>query len=344
MSSLTSLVPFDWFEIHSSSRSPQLRVGHSSTFVPSSSTVYVLGGANPSECFADVHSLALPSKTSETFLWTKLLAEDPALRRYEHSAVLSTENPDQVVFFGGADTENNHNDVHVFNISTKTIENWTPKDNKLVSPRTHHSSCCVQHGLYIFSGGFQGVKSVDDSELYRFDLVSKTWSCVPAHGSPPEQRHGHCLLSLDNARLYLHGGMDGRTFFSSLYSIDLTQKPPRWNEHRSSSSCPMARAAHGGVSIEITSTLFIFGGLSRSGQALNDTWSWSTKSEQWTEIICRNVPKARLDFAYCLIECKDKEEDSEKSIPMMFVHGGTDTQGEVFDDCFLLRLTFDSDQ
>ena len=170
MSSLTSLVPFDWFEIHSSSRSPQLRVGHSSTFVPSSSTVYVLGGANPSECFADVHSLALPSKTLETFLWTKLLAEDPALRRYEHSAVLSTENPDQIGFFGGADTENNHNDVHAFHISTKTIENWTPNDNKLVSPRTHHSSCCIQGGLYIFSGGFQGAKSVDDSELYRFDL------------------------------------------------------------------------------------------------------------------------------------------------------------------------------
>lgn len=178
-------------------------------------------------------------------------------------------------------------------------------------------------------------------------LVSKTWSCVPAHGSPPEQRHGHCLLSLSNARLYLHGGMDGRTFFTSLYSIDLTEKPPRWTEHRSSSSsssCPMARAAHGGVSIESTSTLFIFGGLPRSGQALNDTWSWSAKNEQWTEIICRNVPKARLDFACCLVECKDKEGDSEKTVPMMFVHGGTDTQGEVFDDCFLLRLTFDNDQ
>ncbi|CAF1456534.1 unnamed protein product, partial [Adineta ricciae] len=60
--------------------------------------------------------------------------------------------------------------------------------------------------------------------------------------------------------------------------------------------------SHGGDSIETTSTLFIFGGLAGSGQALNDTWSWSTKSEQWTEIICRNVPRARLDFAYWLIE------------------------------------------
>ncbi|CAF1410490.1 unnamed protein product [Adineta steineri] len=345
MPSLTSLSPFEWFEIHSNSRSPQLRIGHSSTFTRSSSNIYIIGGANPSECFADIHSLSLPSQTSETFIWTKLIGEDSALRRYEHSAALSSDNNEQIIFFGGASTENNFNDVHVFNIPTKTIENWTPQDNKLVSPRTHHSSCCIQNGLYIFSGGFQGAKAVDDAELYRFDLGSHTWSCVPAHGSPPEQRHGHCLLSLGNSRLYLHGGMDGRTFFSSLYSIDINEKPPRWTEHvsPSSSSCPMSRAAHGGVSIESTSTLFIFGGLSRSGQALNDTWSWSAKNEQWTEIVCRSVPKARLDFAYCLVEVKDDKQDSEKVLPFMFIHGGTNTEGDIFDDCFLLRLTFDNE-
>jgi hypothetical protein len=172
-------------------------------------------------------------------------------------------------------------------------------------------------------------------------IVSRTWSCVPAHGSPPEQRHGHCLLSLANSRLYLHGGMDGRTFFSTLYSIDINENPPRWKEYPSSSSSqPMARAAHGGVAIESTSTLFIFGGLSRSGQALNDTWSWSATNQQWTEILCRSLPKPRLDFAYCLVELKD----SEKLTSYMFIHGGTDTQGEVFDDCFLLRLTFDNVQ
>ena len=97
-------------------------------------------------------------------------------------------------------------------------------------------------------------RKIDSNTNHMLFLVSKTWSCIPAHGSPPEQRHGHCLLSLDDARLYIHGGMDGRTFFPSLYSIDLTQKPPRWNEHRSSSSCcPIVRAAHDGVSIETTS-------------------------------------------------------------------------------------------
>lgn len=139
--------------------------------------------------------------------------------------------------------------------------------------------------------------------------------------------------------------MDGRTFFSSFYSIDVTENPPRWKEYPSSSCQPMVRAAHGGVSIESTSTLFIFGGLSRNGQALNDTWSWSAENQQWTEIICRSVPKARLDFAYCLVQSKeDNEQQSDKINSFMFVHGGTNTQGDVFDDCFLLRLTFDNSQ
>lgn len=169
---------------------------------------------------------------------------------------------------------------------------------------------------------------------------SRTWSCVPAHGIPPEQRHGHCLLSLGKSHLYLHGGMDGRTFFSTLYSIDLNENPPRWKEYPSTSSQPMARAAHGGVAIDKTSTLFIFGGLSRSGQALNDTWSWSSTTQQWTEILCRSLPRSRLDFAYCLVEIPS--EETETTTSMMFIHGGTDTQGEVFDDCFFLRLTFDN--
>lgn len=178
-----------------------------------------------------------------------------------------------------------------------------------------------------------------------FSVESRSWSCVPAHGSPPEQRHGHCLLSLGQSRLYLHGGMDGRTFFSTLYSIDLNENPPRWKEYPSSSSQPMARAAHGAVAIESSSTLFIFGGLSRSGQALNDTWSWSATNQQWTEILCRSLPRSRLDFAYCLVQMENNEDQESKKITSyMFVHGGTDTQGEVFDDCFLLRLTFDNAQ
>ena len=360
--SLSSIVPFDWFEIHSNSRSPQLRVGHSGTFVSSLSKIYILGGANPSECFADLHSLSLPSDQSQTFLWTKLLDDIPALRRYEHSAVLSSDKTEKIIFFGGANTETNFNDIHALDILSKTIEDWTPADNQLVSPRTHHSSCCIQGGLFIFGGGSQGAKAVDDAELYRFDLgkiipsvsfirkfhlhfsASRTWSCVPAHGLPPEQRHGHCLLSLGNKHLFLHGGMDGRTFFSSLYSIDVTEKVARWKEYPSpASSSPSPRAAHGGVTIESTSTLFIFGGLSRQGQALNDTWSWSAKNEQWTEILCRSLPRARLDFAYCLVELNHDEQDSSKVIPCMFIHGGTDTEGDVFQDCFLLRLTFDRD-
>lgn len=338
--SLKSLVPFEWFEIPRNSSSPTLRVGHSANFVRSSAKIYLLGGANPSECFADFYSLSIPSKFSENFFWTKLIGENSSLKRYEHSAVVSTiDEQEKLVFFGGANTETNFNDVHALELSSQTIENWTSKENEIVSSRTHHASCSIENSFFIFSGGFQGAQAVDDSELYRFDLTKHRWSIVSTFGIPPEPRHGHVLLSLENRFLFVHGGMDKRTFFSSLYSIDLHEESPRWKQH---SSTPMARAAHGGIALEKSSTLFIFGGLSRQGQALNDLWSWSKSTDQWTEIICRSNPRPRLDFAFCLVE--STENSDEKSTPFLFIHGGTDTEGEVFDDSFLLRLTFDQDE
>lgn len=168
--SLENIIPFDWFEIKSNSRSPELRVGHSSTFVSSLSQIFILGGANPSECFADLHSLSIPKTSSDSFIWTKLIGEDSTLRRYEHSTAFSSINEDKLIFFAGANMNGNLNDLHAFDLKSKTIENWTPKQNQLVSPRTHHSNCSMNNGLFIFSGGFQGVKSVDDAELYRFDF------------------------------------------------------------------------------------------------------------------------------------------------------------------------------
>ncbi|KAA3671371.1 Rab9 effector protein with kelch motifs, partial [Paragonimus westermani] len=70
---------------------------------------------------------------------------------------------------------------------------------------------------------------------------------------------------------------------------------------------PRARAAHGGACVPQPTTherfevmIFVFGGVSEVG-ALNDMFCFHTGTNQWTEIeLCCPVPKARLDFAYCL--------------------------------------------
>lgn len=184
--SLKALTPLDWFEVRSHSRCPQLRVGHSSLFVPSLSQVFIVGGANPSECFADIQSLSIPKGPDDPFNWTILVGEDEKLRRYEHSTVHSSVDGEKIVFFGGANLDGNRQDVQAFDLTTKSIEDWTPKDNPFVSARTHHSSCLIQKGLYIFSGGLEGAKAVDDTDLYRFDLGKPKTSISTRNEDPSD--------------------------------------------------------------------------------------------------------------------------------------------------------------
>ncbi|CAF0779617.1 unnamed protein product [Didymodactylos carnosus] len=352
----------EWSKLDCVGQIPIVRVGHSACFVLNAiltsvrddhyerGCIYILGGANPSQCFADIHMLTLSS-----LKWTKIIDNEETLRKYEHSTVYYPLK-NSIIYFGGANTEKNFNDVNQFNIAQKAFQILTVGSN-IVSPRTHHTSVIINDSFYIFSGGDKQSKAVCDSELYRFDIETRTWETVQVHGIPPEQRHGHCMLAV-NRTLYLHGGMDNRTFFKTLYSIDLEQQTLHWTEYKTESNWPMARAAHGGVAWD--ERLYIFGGLGQGGQALNDLWSWDCTTKQWTELCCRNqsIISPRLDFACCLIQIDksrleqqshenydetSSSNDCQKSVhknlvALMFIHGGTDTEGEVFDDCFILRI------
>ncbi|CAH8466189.1 unnamed protein product [Schistosoma rodhaini] len=139
---------------------------------------------------------------------------------------------------------------------------------------------------------------------------------------------------------------------------------------------PGPRAAHGGTILtnkiygQDTSKILIFGGLSLNG-ALNDMFCFDTSTKQWTEIKYETsvLPSPRLDFAYCtfsLIVKKDTKENSMKIIfkspkdnqyhddivntdeyededqycqEYLFIHGGMDTHGVMFDDSYLILLS-----
>lgn len=60
-------------------------------------------------------------------------------------------------------------------------------------------------------------------------------------------------------------------------------------------------------------------------------------------------PPSRLDFAYCKMKFNirksisdeselNKENDEEKEACFMVIHGGMDTEGNVFDDLYFINL------
>jgi hypothetical protein len=67
---------------------------------------------------------------------------------------------------------------------------------------------------------------------------------------------------------------------------------------------------------------------------------------QWTLIeIFGDKPPARLDFAYCKATFQfdnnkndnDENKTNEKG-NFFIIHGGMDTEGNVFDDCYIMNI------
>eukprot|EP00126_Sphaerothecum_destruens_P014718 Sdes_comp27936_c0_seq1m22999 len=100
-----------WVTLSTSGNSPSPRVGHSSTFIPFLNSLVVIGGADPTQCFADVHLISL-----DTLDWEqKATLGDVFPPRYEHSAVFKQDSH-EIIVFGGADMESSHNDVFLLSL------------------------------------------------------------------------------------------------------------------------------------------------------------------------------------------------------------------------------------
>ena len=131
---------------------------------------------------------------------------------------------------------------------------------------------------------------------------------------------------------------------------------------------PTARAAHGCA--VLGNRMFIFGGLSSSGP-LNDLfvldtgrlWSsnilggekhyfpvcvcecvrrstsfcWLTPdSLQWSLVDTHCTPSPRLDVAMCAVTLPGRHKDGGAQV--LFVFGGVDTNGQLFDDCYVIHM------
>ena len=55
---------------------------------------------------------------------------------------------------------------------------------------------------------------------------------------------------------------------------------------------------------------------------------------------CGDRPACRLDMAYCKLQLpvKDSSRATESTVDVLFINGGMDTEGNLFDDSFLIRL------
>mmetsp|Transcript_207 Transcript_207/g.706 ORF Transcript_207/g.706 Transcript_207/m.706 type:complete len:714 (+) Transcript_207:176-2317(+) len=153
------------------------------------------------------------------------------------------------VFGGYGDKGVRLNDLHQFDLPSRTWNEHTQRQGQPEAPSPRHSAAMVadtaQMSLWLFGGTTAEGPS---NELYRYDLLTKRWSSLPKPGpqaaSPADEEGGPA---------------------------------PVW---------PSERWGHDLAFCPKRSRLYLFGGKSLPGhaQVTNDLWAFDTRDLTWTRL------------------------------------------------------------
>lgn len=363
-----------WYVI-SSPDPPNPRVGQALTCVEGSdcNDVYLVGGADPSMAYNDVHRF-----DTKTFKWCYERVTG-VTERYEHSAMISCQDPNKIFIFGGSNQEGNLNSTEVINKKTGKCEDLVCTGH-LPKARTIHSAATADDCMYVWGGGHRGTDPVSDLSLHVLDVKSARWSRFRLKGEVPAARHGH-VCAVVRGKLYLHGGMAGSEIFADLYRIDLT-------DHKSSllsvnGKSPSARAGHSCCRFE--DKIFIFGGLTKQGPS-DELFYLNTNDVTWTQVrfegpppcprldhsaivthikCCQTHPRkestnditddvttpkiipvdlwesvsgAEMKMQHLNISRESVDEEELHKVPVLMIFGGMDTSGNLFNDLLVTRI------
>ena len=161
---------------------------------------------------------------------------------------------------------------------------------------------------------------VNDPNIHVYNLKTKTHKKLPTN---LPSRQGHVIKSISDSTALLHGGMSGDRFFYELYSIDIDSDKIELIE---TDVFPVARAAHAAASYN--QKLYIHGGLSNSGQALEDFWQFDWATKTWTDLTKKSqvaLPTPRLSHSMTVLElpvfksehrCPTENKSEEKIIEL----------------------------
>ena len=235
--------------------------------------VVIIGGANPSETFSDIHTLDL-----STLSWN-MTTPSGFKARYEHVAFIPESLPDKIYVLLGANQENNLDEIQCYHIPT---EKWTTvkTTGSAPCPRTHHSTATIGDNVYFFSGGKSGAEPVQDRQVYCFNASNTTWQSLSISGDCPSPRHGHTICVI-GSKLFCFGGMAGTKFYNDIHVIDIEKGS--WSAPKVKKRCmPEARTAHAAVAYG--TAMYVFGGMNKEGMALDDLWKFDTTTLQWTPL------------------------------------------------------------
>lgn len=88
-------------------------------------------------------------------------------------------------------------------------------------PRFGHAACSFSRGRYLaIMGGrsnsiYQDLSNIALNDLCLFNTASFEWECVALYGTIPPSRWGHGMVSLDDNKLIVFGGVNTSSYMNA---------------------------------------------------------------------------------------------------------------------------------
>ncbi|KAL2078616.1 hypothetical protein ACEWY4_026301 [Coilia grayii] len=219
--------------------------------------------------------------------------------------------------FGGCDGHAHTNQMYRVNLDDREFvwKRLTDTEGTPPSPRDKHS-CWVYGERIIYFGGY-GCKTVRElnneknftvdhtswatigtvifrfwgwnNEVHMFEPETNSWSEPQTQGACPSPRASHASAVV-GSKGYVCGGMDSTLI--DLHCLDLDTWT--WTQVYSTvGTLPVGRSLHTLTAVS-ESKLFLFGGLSATGQPLSDAWEFDTRTKEWKQWDHQHKEKPRL--------------------------------------------------
>lgn len=156
---------------------------------------------------------------------------------------------------------------------------------------------CKTDELIVFGGSLSFTASTVTNEVYRFDLVSKTFTQL-SPATPDgfvSPRRGH-VAAWDEPRnrMVMWGGIDGAGTPASTdtWALDFNVSPPAWRKLATTGTPPSARFNAAAALDARTGTWYLFGGSTDTGQGLSDLHTLDLATGRWSQVHASGAPNA----------------------------------------------------
>jgi N-acetylneuraminic acid mutarotase len=197
----------------------------------------------------------------------------------KHSQVLyQTENDNLLLLIGGKSSSTDYSQ----NIISVDLESYEINEIKTKNPLklTGHVSFFYLDSVYIFGG--MNEKSELNNSIFQFNFETKEWKELACNGVPPSKRYDASICMISPHKLCLFGGRDNEQYFNDLFTFDIRKLKWKFIETSECEGNPTNRYGSSLVFNSKLDCLFLFGGMDKEEEYLNDVHQFYFKSNEWT--------------------------------------------------------------